>query len=121
MGHSCLNHFHLIISPSTISIFHHHFFTLHITKKNHIHQPISCTHHLIILQLHFSTHSSYHSSTPFFHPFILSFFISIFLHIHIIKKKILIIHFSPSYHHHLNYAPRSLIENRLGKNIVSIN
>ena len=64
-----INPFHVsisssIISPSTISIFHASFFTHHITKKNHIHQPISC--------IHFTHHSSYHSSSPFFPTFISS-------------------------------------------------
>ena len=59
---------HIITSYFTITssfIFTHHF-----TKKNHIHQPISCTHLIIIFQLHFSSHHFSHqkkSSSFIFH------------------------------------------------------
>ena len=106
-----------IVRSSIFTPSYHHppypFFTHHfspsisprkITSINPFHVFIS----RIILQLHFFTHSSYHSSTPFFFT---SFFPS---------KKFLIIHFSPSSHHHLNYAPRSLIEFRLVNNIDTL-
>ena len=69
----------------------------HFMYHSHYHSstPFSCIILIIILQLHFSSHS-YH------------------------QKKILIIHFSLSSHHHLNYAPRSLIENRLVNNIDTL-
>ena len=109
------------ISPSTISIFHHHFSPTisprkitsinpfhasiiqpkKITSINPFHAPFSLS-FINSISMH---HSSYHSSTPFF---LSSFFSS---------KNFLIIHFSLSSHHHLNYAPRSLIEFRLVKNI----
>ena len=95
MGHSSFIHFHLITSPSTISIFHHHFSPTisprKITSINPFHAPIS-----------------------------LSFFNSIFLHIHIINFFFLIIHLLLSSHHHLNYAPCPFIEFRLVKNIDTL-
>ena len=123
-------------SPHHITIHHIHFspsfFTHHITKKNHIHQPISCIHliihHITIHHIHFSP------------SFIFTHHITKKNHIHqpISCTHLIIIfhlHFSShSYHqknsssfifhyhliHHLNTPRRPLIENRLVKNIDTL-
>ena len=90
-----INPFHVFISR----IIHH----LHFMYSSHASSiiSISCIHlipiHLIILQLHFSSQHFSHQKNFSSH------------------------HFSVSSHHPSNIPPCPLIENRLVKNIVSIN
>ena len=122
-----INPFHVSISRIILHLhFMHH---SHYHSSSSFHAPfslsffifISCTILIIILQLHFMHHSHYHSSTPFsciIHLIILHLHFSSHHFSH--QKIFLIIHFSPSSHHHLNTAPRHLIEFRLVKNIDTL-